>query len=124
MDYRRIICVCALLTITFSVMLVGCIEQLSSDDPIRTEESILKEFREYLDERGNPNLILVRFKKAEVYCKDSKFIETLGIYEICHSFDDRIHSGDLLMRRSHFEGNEQKLYSWNLLANGLSLIHI
>jgi len=114
MDYRRIICVCAALTITVSVMLVGCIEQISSDDPIRTEESFLKEFREYLAERGNPNLILARFKKAEVYCKDSKFIETLGIYEICHSFDDRIHPGDLLMCRSHFEGNEKTLYRWDL----------
>lgn len=117
MDYRRINLVCAALTIMFLVLLMGCHEQMSDEYPIRTEESFLKEFREYLAERGSPNLILTRFKNAEVYCKDNKFIETLGIYEICHSFDDRIHPGDILMRRSHFEGKEQNFYCWNLWAN-------
>ena len=101
-----------------SIMLGGCNKLCEEDDPIRTEESFLQEFRTYLAESDSSNLLLVQSKKGEVYCKDGKFIETLGIYEICHSFDDRIHPGDLLMRRSHFEGNEQTLYNWDLWANG------
>lgn len=118
MDYKRLIGVCSGLALVCSVILGGCNKHYKEDDPIRNEESFLQEFRAYLAERGNPNLIIARFKTSEVYCKDSKFIETLGIYEICHSFDDRIHPGDLLMRRSHFEGNEQMLYRLDLWLKG------
>jgi hypothetical protein len=114
MDYKRFMCLCSGLTLICSIILLGCNKLCTVDDPIRTEESFLQEFRKYLAERGRPNLLLVQLKKAEVYCKDSKFIETLGIYEICHSLDDRIHPGDLLMRRSHYEGSEQQLYNLDL----------
>lgn len=109
-------CVRSALTLIYSVLLVGCSKHQNEDGQIRTEESFLQEFRLYLAERGNPNLLITRFKTSEVYCKDSKLIETLGVYEICHSFNDRIHPGDLLMRRSHFEGDEQTLYRWDLWA--------
>jgi len=117
MDYKQLMLSFTSLPLILSLMVGGCSKH-RNDDPIRTEESFLQELREYLSVRGNPNLIIARYKTSDVYCKDGKFIETLGTYEICHSFDDSIHAGDLLLRRSHFEGNEQTLYRLDLWVKG------